>query len=40
MGGQVTRSGTAASGGAVDPEQMLMLQLDFHCYQVPPTHRA
>jgi len=29
----VTMSGTAASGGSVDPEQMLMLQLDFHCYQ-------
>ena len=26
-------SGTAASGGMVDTQQMLMLQLDFHCYQ-------
>mmetsp|Transcript_66846 Transcript_66846/g.139308 ORF Transcript_66846/g.139308 Transcript_66846/m.139308 type:complete len:396 (+) Transcript_66846:152-1339(+) len=29
----VTMSGTAATGGLVDPQEMLMLQLDFHCYQ-------
>ena len=29
----VTLSGTAANGGLVDPSEMLMLQLDFHCYQ-------
>jgi len=29
----VTMSGTAANGGLVDPSEMLMLQLDFHCYQ-------
>ena len=30
----VTLAGTAAHGGLVDPQEMLMLQLDFHCYQV------
>jgi len=34
----VTLSGTAAAGGVVDSSEMLMLQLDFHCYQV--THHA
>lgn len=29
----VTLSGTAANGGLVDSQEMLMLQLDFHCYQ-------
>jgi hypothetical protein len=32
----VTMAGTAASGGVVDPQEMLMLQLDFHCHQVQP----
>ncbi|EKX32769.1 hypothetical protein GUITHDRAFT_156235 [Guillardia theta CCMP2712] len=29
----VTMSGSAARGGLVDTRDMLMLQLDFHCYQ-------